>query len=156
MPSFQTQRRIGHTAAQMFALVADIAAYPEFVPMCLTLRVRSRTPDGEGRTILVADMEAGYKAIREKFTSRVTLDEAGNQILVEYIDGPFSHLINRWNFADLADGNSPACRVDFFIDYAFKSRMLGLLVGGMFDIAFRKMVEAFEKRADQVYGRPIA
>lgn len=105
--------------------------------------------------MIVADMQAGYKAIRERFTSKVTLDPGANEILVQYVDGPFSHLTNHWQFSDVTDSKSPVSSVDFFIDYEFKSRMLGLLVGGMFDIAFRKMVAAFEERATKVYGRAM-
>ena len=104
----------------------------------------------------MADMEVGYKAIRERFTSRVTLDPAASQILAEYIDGPFSHLTNRWTFVDLESNGNSVSRVDFFIDYAFKSRVLGLLMGGMFDIAFRKFTQAFEERASKVYGKGTA
>jgi coenzyme Q-binding protein COQ10 len=99
--------------------------------------------------VLLADMTVGYKAIRETFTSRVTLDPANLKILVEYVDGPFRHLENRWTFKP----NESGCEVGFFISYEFASRMLGLLMGAMFDKAFRKFSEAFERRADQVYGR---
>ncbi len=144
----------------MFDLVADIEAYPEFVPLCKSLRIRRRSEDAAGRVILVADMEAGYKAIREKFTSKVTCDRSKLTILAEYIDGPFKSLENHWSFTDdmggkaITDGTSgPSCRVDFAIAYEFKSRMLAALVGGMFDTAFRKFAAAFEQRADSVYGR---
>ncbi len=150
MPSYRTSRRVQHSARNMFDLVADIERYPEFLPLCTGLRVRRRSTDARGRPVLLADMSVGYKAIRETFGSRVTLDAEKLEILVEYVDGPFSHLQNKWNFIDLPDGKG---RVDFFIDYEFRSRMLGLLMGGMFDAAFRRFAEAFEKRADEVYGR---
>lgn len=150
MPAFQTKHRIPHSAAEMFALVADVESYPEFLPLCEGLRVRSRK-ETEDKLVLVADMEVGYKAIREAFTNRVTCERDALKILVEYIDGPFHHLESRWSFCDV-DGGS-ACLIDFSIDYEFKSRMLGLLMGKMFDVAFHKFVDAFEKRADQVYGR---
>jgi coenzyme Q-binding protein COQ10 len=138
----------------MFDLVADIEAYPGFVPLCKALRIRRRSEEADGRVILIADMEVGYKAIQEKFTSRVTLDRANLAILAEYIDGPFRSLENHWNFTDEGDGtNGPLCRVDFAIAYEFKSRMLAALVGGVFDTAFRKFATAFEQRADVVYGR---
>ena len=94
-------------------------------------------------------MGVGYKAIRERFTTRVSLDPSGRRIVAEYIDGPFRHLENRWLFKD---GRNGACDVDFFITYEFKSRTLGLLMGTMFDRAFRKFTDAFEVRADRVYG----
>jgi coenzyme Q-binding protein COQ10 len=150
MPSFETSRRVHHTAAQMFALVADIEAYPQFLPLCKALRVTRRSVEGETET-LVADMEVGYKAIRETFTSKVVCEKPLLKILVNYIDGPFKHLENTWRFRDDATGQGS--HVAFHITYEFKSRMLSLLVGGMFDAAFRKFAEAFERRADQVYGR---
>ena len=153
MPAFRTTRLVRHSPANMFALVADVESYPQFLPLCLGLRVRKRSSDGEGREVILADMEAGYKAIRETFTSKVTLDAANLTILVEYIDGPFKHLENRWNFVEAPAAGGPGCRVEFFIDYEFRSRTLGLLVGGLFDTAFRKFAESFERRADVVYGR---
>jgi coenzyme Q-binding protein COQ10 len=132
----------------MFDLVADVEAYPQFLPLCEGLRIRRRHRSDEGVEILVADMTVGYKAIRETFTSRVTLDRPRLKILVEYVDGPFSHLENRWAFR----ADEQASHVDFFIQYEFRSRTLGLLMGAMFDAAFRKFAEAFEQRADQIYG----
>jgi coenzyme Q-binding protein COQ10 len=136
----------------MFDLVADVEAYPRFLPLCQGLRLRRRSSDEAGRTVILADMDVGYRAIRETFTSRVTLDRARLAILVEYVDGPFSRLENRWTFREEA-GTTPACTVEFFIDYEFRSRTLGLIMGSMFDTAFRKFAEAFERRADVVYGR---
>lgn len=155
MPAFRTSRRVRHSAAEMFDLVADIEAYPGFVPLCKALRIKRRSEDAEGRVILIADMEVGYKAIQEKFTSKVTLDRANLAILAEYIDGPFKSLENHWNFTDETDAKTGValCRVDFAIAYEFKSRMLAALVGGVFDTAFRKFAAAFEQRADVVYGR---
>ena len=152
MPQYRTTRRVRHRAADMFALVADAETYPEFLPLCRALRIRRREPREEGVEVLIADMTVGYKAIRETFTSRVTLDRPKLEILVEYVDGPFRRLVNRWSFRDLERGSE----VSFFIDYEFRSRALGLLMGAMFDAAFRQFAEAFEQRADQVYGRAIA
>jgi len=150
MPRFRTIRRVHHSAAEMFALVSDCEAYPEFVPLCKALRVRRRETSEDGVEVLLAEMEIGYKAIRERFTTHVTLDAARNEILVEYVDGPFRHLRNRWRFRDIADKRS---EVEFFIDYEFRSRTLGALMGAVFDDAFRKFASAFEARADKVYGR---
>ena len=149
MPQFRNKRRVQHSAADMFDLVADVERYPEFVPLCQSLRVRQRTRDGEIET-LVADMTVAYKVMRETFTSRVTLDKPNLKIRVEYLDGPFSHLDNRWTFTPLAEH---ACEVEFFIAYEFKSRVLGMLMGAMFEAAFRRFAEAFERRADAAYGR---
>ena len=120
MPLFRDERRVRHNAVQMFDLVADVERYPEFVPLCKALRVRSRKPEADGRETAVADMTVGYKLIRETFTSRVTLDKQHLKLRVEYIDGPFSRLENVWTFKDEVDGEGS--RVGFFIDYEFKSR----------------------------------
>ena len=149
MPRFRTKRRVQHSATDMFDLVADVEKYPEFVPLCQALRVRKRTP-GEGTETLVADMTVAYKVMRETFVSRVTLDRPNLKIQVEYLNGPFSTLDNRWTFTPAGAG---ACDVEFFIAYEFKSRVLGMLMGAMFEAAFRRFAGAFERRADAVYGR---
>ena len=105
MPSFRTTRPVPHSADKMFDLVADVEQYPHFLPLCQSLQVRRRTTLPTGEEVLVADMRVGYKAIRESFTSRVTLDRGRNLILVEYIDGPFRSLENRWTFRDDADSS---------------------------------------------------
>ena len=153
MPSFRNQRRVGHRADQMFDLVADVERYPEFVPLCQSLKVRRRSAGEAGTDALLAEMEVGFKAIHERFMSRVTLDRGNMRILVEYVDGPFSHLENAWTFRDATGESGRACLVEFFIDYQFRNRALGLLMGSMFDVAFRKFSAAFEARADKVYGR---
>jgi coenzyme Q-binding protein COQ10 len=153
MPSFRTTRRVRHSAAEMFELVADVEKYPLFLPLCTGLKVRKRAQDEKGREVLTADMSVGYKAIRETFTSRVTLDRTELEIHVTYIDGPFSQLDNRWTFRDVEGAVAKSCDVLFFIDYEFRNRMLGVLMGGMFETAFRRFAEAFERRADIVYGR---
>jgi coenzyme Q-binding protein COQ10 len=150
MPQFTTRRTVRHSAADMFNLVADVEHYPEFVPLCRSLRVRKRTPQPDGTEVLVADMTVAYKFVHEAFTSRVTLDRPNLQILVEYLDGPFSKLENRWTFRPTGEQTS---EVEFFISYEFKSRTLGLLMGSMFDVAFRRFASAFERRADVVYAR---
>jgi len=149
MPEFTTTRRLRHSAADMFDLVADIERYPEFVPLCASLKVRRRIEEPEGVLILVADMTVSYKLIHESFVSRVTLDRPNLQILVEYLQGPFSHLENRWTFRPTGERT---CEVRFFISYEFKSRMLGVLMGSMFDLAFRRFAAAFEARANKIYG----
>lgn len=148
MPSFDTTRRVQHTAVQMFDLVSDVEAYPQFLPLCKALRVLRRSVEGETR-ILVAEMQVGYKAVHETFKTRVACQNATKEILVEYIDGPFRYLKNSWVFRDLEGYGS---NVVFHIEYEFKSRMLGLLMGGMFDQAFRRFADAFERRAQDVYG----
>jgi coenzyme Q-binding protein COQ10 len=147
MPQFETTRTVRHSPSRMFALVADVEKYPQFLPLCEALTVRSRK-EREGRTILVADMTVGYKAIRETFTSQVLLKPDENVIEVKYLDGPFKYLTNIWRFEPEPHG----CAVKFFIDYEFKSRILSAVMGAMFDRAFRMFSDAFEKRADQIYG----
>ncbi len=149
MPSFRSSRIAKYSPEQMFALVADVERYPEFVPLCEDLRIVRRQTDEQGREVLLAAMSVGYKAIRETFTSRVTLDPANRVILVEYVDGPFKRLENRWEFKPAAGGSS----VEFYISYEFRSMALGLLMGSVFDKAFRRFSEAFEQRAHKVYGR---
>jgi coenzyme Q-binding protein COQ10 len=154
MPSFRTTRRVRHSAAEMFELVADVEKYPLFLPLCTGLKIRKRAQDEQGREVLTADMSVGYRAVRETFTSRVVLDRTSMEIHVTYIDGPFSKLDNRWTFRDVENGaGAKSCDVLFFIDYEFRNRMLGVLMGGMFETAFRRFAEAFERRADIVYGR---
>lgn len=150
MPAFRTTRRVPHSADEMFDLVADVEKYPLFLPLCEALRVKRRE-ERDARPVLVADMTIAYKIFRETFTSRVTLDRDAKKILVEYLDGPFSHLENRWTFKPREGGGSD---VEFFIEWELRSRTLSALVGSVFDRVFRKYAEAFEQRADRVYGRP--
>jgi coenzyme Q-binding protein COQ10 len=147
MPTFSTRRRVPYSPRQMYDLVADVEKYPQFLPLTESTRIRKRETV-DGHEVLIADMTAGYKAIRETFVTRATLYPEIPKVEVRYIDGPFHHLDNRWQFLPVPGG----CEIVFFIDYEFKSRMLGILVGAVFDQAFRKFAEAFETRARQVYG----
>ena len=149
MPQFEKHHPVGHSAQNMYDLVADVEKYPQFVPLCDALSVRSRRQKGD-KTLLVADMTVGYKAIRETFTSQVFLNPESLEVDVRYLDGPFKHLENRWRFQAETEHSSV---VHFWIDYEFKSRMLGMLMGSMFETAFRRFTVAFEKRADEIYGR---
>jgi coenzyme Q-binding protein COQ10 len=138
----------------MFDLVADVERYPEFLPFCEGLAVRSRARQGD-KEVLIADMTAGYKAVRETFTSRVTLDPAGSSVTVDGLPesrGPFRSLENRWHFTAAPGG----CDVVFSIAYEFKSAVMQLLVGALFDRAFRRYTRAFEERAQAVYGAGAA
>lgn len=152
MPSFRTTRRVPHGPQEMFDLVADVERYPEFLPLCTGLRVLRRQQESEERESLVAEMSIGYKSIAERFTTKVVLDRANRVIHVSYIDGPFKYLENRWEFRPDGEG----CTVHFSIKYEFRSMALGLIMGAMFDRAFRRFTHAFESRADSVYGRPRA
>lgn len=146
MPKFEIRRPVKHSAEQMYALVADVEKYPEFLPLCEALTIRTKK-ERDGKTLLLADMTVGYKAIRETFTTQVLLNPAEKAIDVKYIEGPFKYLDNRWRFEPSPDGSI----VHFYIEYEFKSMILGALMGSMFDRAFRMFAEAFEERADRIY-----
>lgn len=150
MPQFSTRRRVRHSASDMFDLVADMENYPKFVPLCRNLKVRQRRDVGEGVETALSEMTVAYKFIHETFVTKVTLDRPQMQIVVDHLHGPFSHLKNRWTFQDRDDGTS---EVSFYISYEFSSRALALVMGAMFDLAFRRFADAFERRADQVYGK---
>ena len=154
MPSFRTTRRVPFSPRQMFDLVADVERYPEFLPFCDALVVKQRDRTGD-KDSLVADMSVGYMAIRETFTTRVTFDPAALAVQAQGTEssrGPFRQLENRWQFRAAPDG----CDVDFFIAYEFKSMMLQMLVGALFDRAFRRYTQAFEERARAIYGADAA
>ena len=142
MPKHTEQRVLNHSPQQMFELVADVARYPEFLPWCVASRIVSR--DGN---VFVADLIIGFKLVREKFTSEVTLTN-DRRIDVRYTKGPLRYLRNHWEFRDHPDG----CLIDFYVDFEFKSAMLQQLIGVLFGEAVRRMVTAFEVRADELYG----
>jgi coenzyme Q-binding protein COQ10 len=154
MPAFSTTRRVPFTPRQMFDLVADVEQYPKFLPLCEGLSVKKRLPGDDAKSILICEMTVGYHAIRESFTSRVTLDPAALLVhagsVPEYPSGPFRQVDNRWSFAPAEGG----CDVQFFISYEFKSLVMQMLVGSLFDRVFRRYTEAFEERAHAVYGQP--
>jgi len=140
------QRLLGYRPEQMFDLVADIERYPEFLPWCIGARIRERND-----TLVVADLIIGFKMIRERFTSRVSLDREHLTIEVAYADGPFKQMTNRWRFEPAPDGR---CRIDFYVAFEFRSAMLQKLIGVLFHEAVRRMVGAFEGRARTLYGPP--
>lgn len=147
MPGIRETRRLPYSCEQMFDLVADVARYDEFLPWVVATRVRS-----DSDTQMVADMLVGFKAIREKFTSRV--DKARPERLdVHYLDGPLRDLDNSWTFRPTQEGG---CEIDFSVDFTFRNAVFEAIAGQYFDRAFRKMVEAFERRADDLYGREAA
>ena len=153
MPRFSSKRRVPHRASEMFDLVADVESYPEFVPFCQALKIRKRTPGPDGTEIVVSDMTVSFKLVKETFTSEVTLDRPNLKISVRYLRGPFSNMENKWTFESRGED---ACDVGFLINYEFKSRMLAMLMGAMFDAAFSRFAAAFEKRADVIYGKKPA
>lgn len=149
MPEYVTSRRVQHSAMNMFDLVADVERYPEFVPLCDSLRVLQRSEDN-GHTVITARMTIAYKLIRESFTTRVRLERDNQRIRVSYVDGPFKYLENDWSFHPLG---AEQCEIGFRLAYEFRSRILQAVMGTVFDQAFRKFAGAFEARADEIYGR---
>ena len=155
MKSFRNRRHVPHSAQEMFALVSDVDSYPQFVPLCEAIRVRRRSTIAPGVELALIEMQVGFKAICERYVSRVCCDANRLDIKVECAEGPFRKLENRWTFRDEPgmSANAPRSTVDFFIAYEFRSAALGLVMGAMFDRAFHKYADAFAKRADEVYGR---
>ena len=147
MPHHAETRHLPYTPDQMFALVADIARYPEFLPWVQATRILKTEGD-----VVTADMIVGFKMVRERFTSRVTLTPA-TKVHVDYISGPLKYLKNDWIFRASQDGG---CDIDFTVDFEFKNKMFERLAGMFFHEAFRRMVTAFETRAAAVYGASSA
>jgi coenzyme Q-binding protein COQ10 len=145
MPTHAERRFLPYRPEQLFDLVADVERYPEFLPWCVAVRIRERDDD-----VLVADLVIGFKMVRERFTSRVTLSYP-ERIDVEYTHGPLRHLNNHWVFEPVPNG----CVIDFYVDFEFRSRVLQKLIGALFNEAVKRMVAAFETRAHQLY-EPIA
>ncbi|MXO58873.1 type II toxin-antitoxin system RatA family toxin [Altererythrobacter salegens] len=144
MPGIRETRRLPYSCEEMFDLVADVGRYGEFLPWVVATRVKS-----DSETEMVADMLVGFKALREKFTSQV-FKTRPNEIEVVYVDGPLKDLDNKWLFQSTADGG---CEIHFSVDFKFKNAMFEALAGQYFDRAFRKMVTAFETRAEELYGK---
>lgn len=154
MPAHAEVKILPYSPAQMYALVADVARYPEFLPWTAAARVRSCKPyaqAGAGAQVMEADLVISFTVFREKFGSRVTLLPDESRILTEYIDGPFKHLKSVWKFSDAAGG----CTVDFAVDFEFKNPILAGIIGLVFNEAMQRIVRAFEARAKQLYGRAI-
>ncbi len=146
MPTHAEKRTLAYTPEQMYDLVADVGKYPEFLPWCVGARVRTHT-----ETELVADLTIGFGPFRESFTSRVAL-ERPHKVQVSYENGPFRYLNNQWTF----DPDPAGSRISFWVDFEFKSRLLQAAIGVVFNEAVRRMVNAFLKRARDVYGVPAA
>jgi coenzyme Q-binding protein COQ10 len=143
MPGIHEIRKLPYTAEQMFDLVADVGRYQEFLPWVIATRVRS-----DSDTEMVADMLVGFKALKEKFTSRVEKLRP-SELRVHYVDGPLRDLDNLWLFRPDGEGR---CEIEFNVDFAFRNPLFEKLAGQYFDRAFRKMVNAFEERAAELYG----
>lgn len=145
MPGIHEFHQLPYSAEQMFDLVADVGRYSEFLPWVVATRVKS--DDGSE---MIADMLVGFKALREKFTSRVEKVRP-KEIRVHYVDGPMRDLDNRWTFHPLSE---TSCKVEFDVRFSFRNALFEKLAGQYFDKAFRKMVAAFETRAAELYGAP--
>jgi len=150
MPAHSETRTLPFTADQMYALVGDVARYPEFIPWTAAARIRSVTDQGDHREML-ADLVVGFKMFRERFGSRVVLWDEKKKIDTEYIDGPFKHMISHWQFRDLDEG---VCEVAFDVDFEFKNKLLQGAAGMFFTEAMTRIVRAFETRAEALYGKP--
>ncbi len=145
MPQHSESRIFPYAPEQIYALVADVERYPEFLPWCMACRITSRPSPNE----VIADLAVGFKMVREQFTSRVTLTPT-ERIVVSYLRGPFQHLENQWQFTAVEGGT----RVDFSLQFEFRSVLLQTLIGALFEEAVRRMVAAFEARAKKLYGQP--
>lgn len=143
MTTHAEQRVIRHSPEQLFDLVADVRRYPEFLPWCLAARIRKQTEDH-----LVADLIIGFQMFKEQFTSHVSMDRDNLTIEVEYAEGPFKYLTNKWKFIKHPEG----CMIDFYVDFEFRSRLLQTVIESLFTEAVKRMVRAFEARADQLYS----
>ena len=154
MPTHKEVRILPYSADQLYGLVAAIDRYPEFLPWCVASRIRKREPT-DGGEVVWADLVIGFRMVRERFTSKVTLtrpiDHTDGRIDVEYVDGPLKRLQNHWVFVQLPDGS---CEIDFFVEFEFRSRVLQKLIGLLFHEALTRMVAAFERRARDIYGPP--
>ncbi len=148
MPKLDKKHTVNHTAEKMYKLVCDVESYPKFVPLCQSLTVKS-SKERDGKMLMMADMTMAYKMLSETFTTQVLMNHEALQIDVKYIEGPFKHLDNQWKFKDV---ESAKCEVTFLLDYELRSKMLAMAAGAVFDMAFGKFVDAFEKRADEVYA----
>lgn len=148
MPTHSETRVLPYTADQMYDLVADVANYPEFLPWTAAARIRSRTPREDGSEVMEADLVISFKVFRERFGSRVTLWPDAKRIDTEYLEGPFRHMKSNWSFADVEGG----CEVSFFVDFEFRNAILQKVIGVVFNEAMHRVVRAFERRAEELYG----
>ncbi|ARE42163.1 Putative oligoketide cyclase/lipid transport protein [Rhodovulum sp. P5] len=149
MPSHSENREMPYTAQQMYDLVADVASYPQFLPWTAAARIRSRTDFGDNE-VMEADLVISFKVFRERFGSRVTLWPGQHRIDTEYLDGPFRYLRSYWKFEDIG---ADRCKVEFFVDFEFKNRVLQGVIGAVFNEAMQRIVRAFEDRAKALYGK---
>ncbi|MDF1668843.1 MAG: type II toxin-antitoxin system RatA family toxin [Roseovarius sp.] len=147
MTTHSETRHLPYSAQQMYDLVADVARYPEFLPWAAAARIRSCEGQPDGSQIMLADLVISFKLFREKFGSRVVLWPEQNRIDTEYLDGPFKHMVSKWEFTDTDGG----CDVAFYVDFEFRNFILQKAAGLFFYEAMQRIVRAFETRADELY-----
>lgn len=150
MPSHHETRALPHSADEMYALVADMERYPEFLPWCGAARIRDRHPDDGKRQVMDVDIVASFKVFRERFGTRVVLDPEARVIDSRLLDGPFRQLHSRWAFRALADGG---CEVDYRVEFEFRNAVLRRVMNTVFAEAQARIMKAFERRAADLYGR---
>lgn len=138
-------RIVPYAADLMYRVVADVERYPDFLPWVVSLRVLEREKKGD-KDILIAEMLVGFRALRERYTSRVICDPAARTIDVSQTQGVFKHLRNDWRFTPEGSG----CRIDFLLEFEFKSRVLNAVAGSVFAHAATQMSHAFETRAKKL------
>ncbi|HZZ86807.1 MAG TPA: type II toxin-antitoxin system RatA family toxin [Caulobacteraceae bacterium] len=141
-------RVLPYTPEQLFELVGDVERYPQFIPWITRLAVSNRRNDGPGVEVLDALADVGFSIVRERFSTRVRLDEPALAIDVDLISGPFRRLTNRWRFRPHPKG----AELSFEIDFEFKSRLLERLLAANFERAVNRLVRCFEDRARALYG----
>ena len=147
MPSHSETRHVPYTAQQMYDLVADVQCYPEFLPWTAAARIR-KTEQNEDHVVVLADLVISFKVFRERFGSRVLLWPEDRVIKTEYLDGPFKYMISNWSFAEAESGTD----ISFHVDFEFRSRILQATATVFFNEAMHRVVQAFERRAKELYG----
>ena len=149
MPRHHIEKILPYTPDQLFALVGNVDAYPEFVPWIQSMRTWNARSEGEGVSLVDAQAGVGFAFLKEKFSTRVRRDAANRQVDVQLLSGPFKHLANRWRFVEVAGGT----KIEFDIDFEFKSRLLSGMLAANFHHAVDKLMSCFEARAQALYGR---
>ncbi|MGL5009883.1 MAG: type II toxin-antitoxin system RatA family toxin [Paracoccaceae bacterium] len=149
MPTHHEVKTVPYSADEMYALVADVGSYPQFLPWNAAARIRSRSPGLDGSEVMEADLVISFKVFRERFGSRVVLWPAARRIETEYLDGPFRKMVSTWEFRDLPQGGS---EIEFFVDFEFRNALLQGIIGVVFNDAMQRVVRAFERRAAELHG----
>lgn len=149
MPRYHVEKILPYTPDQLFTLVGNVEAYPEFVPWIQSMRTWNARIEDEGVSLVDAQAGVGFSFLKEKFSTRVRRDAAARQVDVQLLSGPFKHLANRWRFVAVEGGTN----IEFDIDFEFKSRLLSGMLAANFHHAVDKLMSCFETRAQTLYGR---